>query len=247
MTPAQDDTQKPKSTPTLEDVAARAGVSTATVSRCLNTPHKVVEATRHKVMSAILCILLLSSLMVSLIILVEPVRRRLLGSDYGTSGVRPPLARVALNMIRHKPLTGVGIGNYTLVMGRYDNTKQGLTKYFPAPVHNEFLLIAAELGIPAAGFFIFILGVLLKNLFAMGRSRELSVQSFLAIGFFGAWLGWCLHNQFEYQYVFYSGLIWFYIGLILAAKHQLSAYNLRHENTIQVGDSAKRGNPVCGG
>ncbi|MCG6883761.1 MAG: LacI family DNA-binding transcriptional regulator [Silicimonas sp.] len=40
-------------TPTLEDVATRAGVSTATVSRCLNMPEKVVEATRQRVMEAV--------------------------------------------------------------------------------------------------------------------------------------------------------------------------------------------------
>lgn len=40
-------------TPTLEDVATAAGVSTATVSRCLNSPDKVVEGTRRKVMEAV--------------------------------------------------------------------------------------------------------------------------------------------------------------------------------------------------
>lgn len=44
-------TQKPA--PTLHDVAALAGVSTATVSRCLNAPDKVIEATRTKVATAI--------------------------------------------------------------------------------------------------------------------------------------------------------------------------------------------------
>ncbi|MCT8159496.1 LacI family DNA-binding transcriptional regulator [Pseudoruegeria sp. SHC-113] len=39
--------------PTLEDVAARAKVSTATVSRCLNTPERVSEATRERVMEAV--------------------------------------------------------------------------------------------------------------------------------------------------------------------------------------------------
>ncbi len=38
---------------TVDDVAARAGVSTATVSRCLNSPDRVVPATREKVMAAI--------------------------------------------------------------------------------------------------------------------------------------------------------------------------------------------------
>lgn len=44
---------KLKSAPTLNDVARKAGVSTATVSRCLNTPDRVVEATRLRVQSAI--------------------------------------------------------------------------------------------------------------------------------------------------------------------------------------------------
>lgn len=44
---------KPNAAPTLDDVAKMAGVSTATVSRCLNTPDRVVEATRVKVMAAV--------------------------------------------------------------------------------------------------------------------------------------------------------------------------------------------------
>ncbi|OGK84666.1 MAG: LacI family transcriptional regulator [Candidatus Rokubacteria bacterium GWC2_70_16] len=39
--------------PTVDDVASRAGVSTATVSRCLNTPAAVRPALRHRVDSAI--------------------------------------------------------------------------------------------------------------------------------------------------------------------------------------------------
>ncbi|MEL7092542.1 MAG: LacI family DNA-binding transcriptional regulator [Pseudomonadota bacterium] len=39
--------------PTLEDVAKRAGVSTATVSRCMNAPKMVSEKTRQKVMQAV--------------------------------------------------------------------------------------------------------------------------------------------------------------------------------------------------
>jgi LacI family transcriptional regulator len=41
------------SPPTLEDVAATANVSTATVSRCLNSPEQVAEKTRKRVMNAV--------------------------------------------------------------------------------------------------------------------------------------------------------------------------------------------------
>ena len=40
-------------TPTLEDVARLSGVSTATVSRCLNSPNRVSEAARTRVLSAV--------------------------------------------------------------------------------------------------------------------------------------------------------------------------------------------------
>ncbi|MEM6741511.1 MAG: LacI family DNA-binding transcriptional regulator [Pseudomonadota bacterium] len=39
--------------PTLEDVARASGVSTATVSRCLNEPERVTEQTRARVMEAV--------------------------------------------------------------------------------------------------------------------------------------------------------------------------------------------------
>ena len=42
-----------RTAPTLDDVAKTAGVSTATVSRCLNSPERVVESTRKRVMSAV--------------------------------------------------------------------------------------------------------------------------------------------------------------------------------------------------
>lgn len=51
-TPPRDMNQH-RQTPTVHDVAAEAGVSTATVSRCLNDPSLVTEATRKKVITAV--------------------------------------------------------------------------------------------------------------------------------------------------------------------------------------------------
>ena len=42
-----------RSVPTLDDVARAAGVSAATVSRCLNTPERVIDRTRSRVMKAV--------------------------------------------------------------------------------------------------------------------------------------------------------------------------------------------------
>ena len=46
-------TQSKRATPTLDDVAREANVSTPTVSRCLNNPNQVVEKTRLRVTKAI--------------------------------------------------------------------------------------------------------------------------------------------------------------------------------------------------
>ena len=44
---------KSRVVPTIEDVAKQAKVSTATVSRCLNEPNKVLENTRVRVLEAV--------------------------------------------------------------------------------------------------------------------------------------------------------------------------------------------------
>ncbi|MGB1355992.1 MAG: LacI family DNA-binding transcriptional regulator, partial [Candidatus Puniceispirillaceae bacterium] len=45
-----------RSVPTLDDVAKRAAVSTATVSRCLNSPEQVSESTRNRVNEAVMAL-----------------------------------------------------------------------------------------------------------------------------------------------------------------------------------------------
>lgn len=45
--------EKIRRAPTLSDVAREAGVSTATVSRCVNSPDRVVEKTRIRVLAAV--------------------------------------------------------------------------------------------------------------------------------------------------------------------------------------------------
>jgi O-antigen ligase len=80
---------------------------------------------------------------------LDPLLARAFGEDDGAAESRLPLMDVALEMIRAHPLLGVGLSSYEAVMRRYDYTPSFISEAFPYPVHNLFLHVAAETGIPA--------------------------------------------------------------------------------------------------
>ncbi len=171
---------------------------------------------RHRLLSAVLLLIFLSLSALILISTVQSVQRRLFQDDYGSAALRVPMSIVALNIIRHHPLIGVGLNNYTSVIERYDTTPSAVSYDFPKPVHNEFLLVAAEQGLMVFVLFLLILVLVFAGLFRVGRSSGAALSTWLAIGFFGGWLGWCLHHQFEYEYVFLSETTWMLFGLFQA-------------------------------
>jgi O-antigen ligase len=62
-------------------------------------------------------------------------------ADLDGEGSRLPQLKQALEMIVHNPLFGVGLGDYVETMGQHGPK-------LPYPVHNKFLLVTAETGIP---------------------------------------------------------------------------------------------------
>ena len=120
--------------------------------------------------------------------LITPLRQRLFLEDYGAARTRIPLTEVALNIIGHHPWLGIGLGNYTMAAPDYDTTPEGISYEFPRPVHNEFLLIAAEQGLPALGLFLVILLYIVIQLFRLSQSRTDPILPYLAIGLLGTLL-----------------------------------------------------------
>ncbi|MFZ5447241.1 MAG: O-antigen ligase family protein [Thermodesulfobacteriota bacterium] len=92
----------------------------------------------------------------SLLILTipNPIQKGLFRTEYETAYGRLPLMEVAFNMIRANPLFGVGLNNYVPVALNYDFTPQQLTSSWDTAVHNVYLFIAGEIGIPGLGFFL---------------------------------------------------------------------------------------------
>jgi len=203
----------------------------------------VAKRTGSKILSGFLITAILALGFFSVATLVDPVKKRLFEDDYGTARIRIPLAKVALNMIQDNPLLGVGMGSFTAVAHEYDATREGVSYSFPAPVHNEFLLIAAELGIPALGFFLIIIGYMFINILRTAKSRADPIISYLGVGFFGAWTGWTIHQLIDYQYILLSSAFWFNLGLLLATA-QIATKGLPPE--VKSTPKAKPNTPRAG-
>ncbi|MCJ7494469.1 MAG: O-antigen ligase family protein [Deltaproteobacteria bacterium] len=176
----------------------------------------LAQLTRRKITSFILLAGFLSIFLFATLVFVTPIQKRLFEDDYGAARSRIPMSLLASNMIAHNPWLGVGLGNYTDVSSYYDLTREGISYTFNLPVHNEYLLIASELGLPALSIFLFLMVVVLILLIRLGRSRADPVIVYTAYGLFGGFIAWGIHQLFEYQHVMMSVQVWSLVGLILA-------------------------------
>jgi len=116
----------------------------------------------------------------------------------------------AINLIKDNWVTGVGLGQYTLVL--HQNDGRNFPAWFFQPVHNIYLLIFAELGVLGFALFIaFILQALWQSIKVRVNETDYIWQSaslaMLFIGFFD-----------HYLWTHYFGLILFFIIFGLALK-----------------------------
>ncbi len=96
-------------------------------------------------------------------------------NDHGSADTRAPMWQVARNIIGEYPFTGIGLKNYTAVHQKYDDTEIRISIILPLPVHNLYLLFAAEIGLPGVIFFFSFILVLSWNALQCARSEELSM------------------------------------------------------------------------
>ena len=176
----------------------------------------LARLTRRKVSSSILLAGILAVLLLASLVFITPVKKRLFEDDYGAARSRIPMSLLASNMIAQNPWLGVGLGNYTEVASFYDTTREGISYTFNWPVHNEFLLVASELGLPALGLFLFLIGVILIFLIRLGRSLIDPIIAYTTYGLLGGFVAWSIHHLFDYNHVMMSVQIWSLVGLILA-------------------------------
>ncbi len=157
-------------------------------------------------------------------------------SDYGQSGAntttetyneRMGLNMIALNVIAHHPLLGVGPGAYSYEFRPFIPASMSQWVF---TVHNVYLLWAAETGVPGGIAFIAILltGFRVANRLSRGPPSFISI---CATGWFGAmvilswmmfWVPWIGFS--------YNAMFWFMLGLMDGAQRLVISNAGSHSN-----------------
>lgn len=140
----------------------------------------------------------LAVLLVAFVVAFGPkVYRRMVSPDFGATMSRLTTAKVALNVIHDHPLLGVGMNNYREVLDAYFDPSDPFTRV--APVHNLYLLFAAELGLMGLLIFIWLMLSVLRVMRLGLRIRD-SLCSGAAVGLFSGFAAMLVMATSDYAY-----------------------------------------------
>ncbi len=128
-------------------------------------------------------------------------------------------AKTAWKMIQRNPIFGVGIGESVIHMQQYSAIK--LWPWQIQPVHNFFLLVTAELGIPGM---IILLWIFLSHLKAIsylpvrqaGKPKASSSTNYLLLATLISFLLLMQFDHYFYTLQQTQMLLWVFLGIIVA-------------------------------
>ncbi len=132
-------------------------------------------------------------------------------------------AKIGLQMIKQQPIFGIGIGDSVLHMQQYSPIK--LWPWQIQPIHNYFLLSAAELGIPGMLILVWIflnhLWKLIKNLGAKAdfsaKGGQLVTFNLSLVTIFCSFLMLMQFDHYFYTLQQTQMLLWIILGIIAAS------------------------------
>ncbi len=122
----------------------------------------------------------------------------------------------AADVIKAKPVLGVGINNYNLVHHKYDTVKDSRVKGYYA--HNGYLQLAAEIGIIGLSFFVLFLLFFFFKVIRGARGIPDPLYKDASLGLISGCFGFlCLVTIDTVLHSFQSGLIfWIFMGISMA-------------------------------
>jgi O-antigen ligase len=140
------------------------------------------------------------------------ITSRLFGGDYGSAESRIPAAKIAVSIIRAHPLLGVGVRHYNSAARLYNPILREMRVKI---VHNAYLQMAAEMGIPALLVFLWLIGAVFRQGLRNLKSRDIflmSVSIGLLAGLSALWAHWLV----DHAWIGRESLMWVLIGLTAA-------------------------------
>lgn len=128
----------------------------------------------------------------------------------------------AIKIIEDHPLTGVGVGSYSLAVDPQSSSRSAIT------AHNTYLDIAAEMGIFALLAWVLLLGLAMKKLYKTCKAKNNGISgeenSALSAGVFGA-LAW-FSVQAVFDTAIYSPTLFAILMIYLAVAVNLEKIKL---------------------
>lgn len=159
-----------------------------------------------------LSVLIFSYILLSFVIFHPFLLTRATISDPATLE-RKQYNQIALKIIKDKPIFGIGAGESVLHMEQYSEKR--LETWKKQPIHNYFLLSAAELGIPGALILIWIFLWHLKSLILNLKSK-LSPWHLALSAILISFLILMLFDHYFYTLQQTQMLLWVVLGFITA-------------------------------
>jgi len=124
------------------------------------------------------------------------------------------MMEVATRMIEANPINGVGLSNYVLAAPSYDYTSLRISNLFPLPVHNLFLLIAAEIGlIGSVALLLFTLTVVRRG-WRLTRAPHVGF-AVVAMAVMLGMIGFLIHGLVDFVHVASYFPLWFVMGFLV--------------------------------
>jgi len=139
----------------------------------------------------------------------------------GSNDFRKLMATLAIEMVKAHPILGIGADNFGFEANRYrenygashpdDPNLAEAEDTIPERAHNEYLQIAAELGIVGVAIFAwFLFGVLLMGIHAFRRRSRLSLFPIAALISLAMFLASSLVSSYSFRLV-QNGFIYFFV------------------------------------
>jgi len=148
-----------------------------------------------------------------LTVVPNPIEKGLSRSERTVHG-RVLLTDIALTMIRHHPLFGVGLNNFTHASRQYDSTREQIVSSWNSPVHNLFLFIAGEIGLVGLICFVVFFVQVMTGLIPAMRAPDPFISGVGGGLFFGL-MAFLIHPQVDYSIWTQNRPLWFFLGLAI--------------------------------